>query len=383
MKPKGNDLKKILNDHSNWILSHGKMGRLADFTNRNLDKVHLEMANLPFAKLHNISLRSANLAGVNFRQAELLNVNLIDSDLDNANCEGANLLNSDLSFSNCIGANFADANLEGANFEGADLSETNFARAMLRDANFKNADLALAVMVDAKIGGANFEGALLSETNFTRAMLRNANFKNANLYETKFIGAILRDANFEGIDLEDTVLDKANFEGADLEGTVLDEANFEETYLKDFNGDNSYLLEDDFSAGNFFDQELNEITSYEADSNNHNFDKTTKKQRSSINSLKEDLFVDSNGVDPGMIEKAFIDLIEKIKSNIQLDQLKAICKQQHGIEKIDKIEFEQGDIIPHDGQVACRLDFKISISYNLSLLLDRKGKLIKKSDLKA
>ena len=343
MKPKENDLKKILNDHSNWILSHGKMGRLADFTNRNLDKVHLEMANLPFAKLHNTSLRSANLAGVNFRQAELLNVNLIDSDLDNANCEGANLSNSDLSFSNCIRANFADANLEGANFEGADLSETNFARAMLRDANFKNADLS----------------------------------------ETKFMGAILRDANFEGIDFGDTVLDKANFEDADLEGTVLDEANFEETNLKDFNGDNSYLLEDDFSAGNFFDQELNEITSYEADSNNHNFDKTTKKQRSSINSLKEDLFVDSNSVDPGMIEKAFIDLIEKIKSNIHLDQLKAICKQQHGIEKIDKIEFEQGDIIPHDGQVACRLDFKISISYNLSLLLDRKGKLIKKSDLKA
>jgi hypothetical protein len=82
-----------------------------------------------------------------------------------------------------------------------------------------------------------------------------------------------------------------------------------------------------------------------------------------------------------MIEEAVIDLIEKVKSNIQLDQVKAICKHQHGIGKIDKIDFEHGDIVTHNGQVAFKLDFKIS--YNLSLLLDRKGKLINKADLKA
>jgi hypothetical protein len=38
--------------------------------------------------------------------------------------------------------------------------------------------------------------------------------------------------------------------------------------------------------------------------------------------------VDPNAVDSGMIEKAVIDLIKKIKSNIQLDQVKAIGKHQ-------------------------------------------------------
>ena len=91
--------------------------------------------------------------------------------------------------------------------------------------------------------------------------------------------------------------------------------------------------------------------------------------------------MDLNAVNPGMIEKAVSDLIEKVKSNIQLDQVKAICKHQPDIEKIDKIDFEHGDIVTHNGQVAFKLDFKIS--YNLSLLLDRKGKLINKADLKA
>jgi histidyl-tRNA synthetase len=81
------------------------------------------------------------------------------------------------------------------------------------------------------------------------------------------------------------------------------------------------------------------------------------------------------------LKMAVIDLIEKVKSNIQLDQVKAICKNQHGIEKIDKIDCIDGDIVTHNDQVAFKLDFKIS--YNLSLLLDRNGNFIKKADLNA
>ena len=91
--------------------------------------------------------------------------------------------------------------------------------------------------------------------------------------------------------------------------------------------------------------------------------------------------MDLNAVNPDMIEEAVSDLIEKVKSNIQFDQVKAICKPQDFIEKIDKIDFKHGDIVTNNGQVAFKLDFKIS--YNLSLLLDRKGKLINKADLKA
>ena len=84
--------------------------------------------------------------------------------------------------------------------------------------------------------------------------------------------------------------------------------------------------------------------------------------------------MDLSAVNPGMIEEAIIGLMEKLKSNIQLDQIKAICKHQHFIETIDKIDFKNGDIVTHDGEVAFKLDF--NISYNLSILVDRKGKLI-------
>jgi hypothetical protein len=57
-----------------------------------------------------------------------------------------------------------------------------------------------------------------------------------------------------------------------------------------------------------------------------------------------------------------------------------LCKNQNGLEKIDKIDISQGDIVTHNGQIAFKLDFKIS--YYLSLLLDRKGNLINKSGLK-
>jgi hypothetical protein len=85
--------------------------------------------------------------------------------------------------------------------------------------------------------------------------------------------------------------------------------------------------------------------------------------------------VDLAAVNPDTIEKAIGDLIDKVKSNVQLDQIKALCKNQYGLEKIDNINITQGDIVTHDGEVAFKLDFKIS--YNLSLLLDRKGNLIK------
>jgi hypothetical protein len=84
--------------------------------------------------------------------------------------------------------------------------------------------------------------------------------------------------------------------------------------------------------------------------------------------------VDLNAVNPGMIEEAVTDLIEKLKSKIQFDHVKKLCAHKHFIESIDKIDFTNGNIVIHDGKVAFKLDF--NITYNLSLLLDREGKLI-------
>lgn len=311
MNSKSDELIRKLNEHSTWVLSLGKTGRLADFKSWNLDKADLEMANLPFAKLHFASLRNANLSGVNFRQAELLNVSLINANLNGADLEGANLSEADLSFSNCTGANFCDVNLEGANFEGANLFKANFTRSILRGANFKGADLTYAEIVDANITGADFKGAKI--------------------------------------------------EAATFEGANLDKANFE-----------AYLPEAELKDTNISDPILKETKSQRAGINDHESDKT--KRRLSVKTAKEDLFVDSKSVNPNMIDEAVVDLIRKVKSSIHIDQVKARCKQQPDIEKIAKVDFEHGDIVTHNDQVAFKLDYRIS--YKLSLLLDRKGNLI-------
>jgi len=310
MKSNGDNLQKILNNHSNWILSLGKAGQLADFNSRNLDEASLEMANLPFAKLHFTSLRNANLSGVNFRQAELLHVNLSNANLVGADLEGANIAEGDFSFSKCMGANFCDANLEGANLEGANLVKANFTRTILRGAKFNGADLSFSEMVDSNIEGANFKGAKL---------------------------------------------ETANFGGANL-----DKANFEETSLKVFNID-EYLPRANLRDNIISNSLTNETT-------------ISGFLIKNYKSEKGGLSMDLNAVNPGMIEEAIIGLMEKLKSNVQLDQIKAICKHQHAIETIDKFDFKNGDIVTHDGEVAFKLDF--NISYNLSILVDRMGKLI-------
>jgi hypothetical protein len=144
--------------------------------------------------------------------------------------------------------------------------------------------------------------------------------------------------------------------------------------LRGHNVGDTNLPETDHEDTNFSDSILKEIKSQEIGLNNQNFDKTTLNRRSNIKLSKEDIFVDLNAVKPGMIEEAIVDLIEKLKSTIQFDQVKAICAHKHFIESIDKIDFKNGDIVAHDGEVAFKLDF--NISYNLSLLLDREGKLI-------
>jgi len=330
MKANGNNLKRILNNHSNWILSLGKTGILADFNGSNLDEANLEMANLPFAKFHLASLKNANLSGVNFRQAELLHVKLSNAKLDGADLEGANIAEGDFSFSKCTGANFCDANLEGANFEGANLVNANFTRAILRGAKFEGADLSFSEIVDANLEGANFKGAKLEATNFG--------------------------------------------------GTNLDKANFEETSLKVLNID-EYLQKPNL-RGNIISDSLTKETTISAPLiKNNKSEKADRDSTSDTKSSKEDLVVKLAAVNQDTIEKAIGDLIDKIKSNVQLDQVKTLCRHQHGLERIDKIDISRGDIVTHNGQLAFKLDFKIS--YNLCLLLDRKGNLINNSDYKA
>jgi uncharacterized protein YjbI with pentapeptide repeats len=307
------DLDKILLDHSVWVLSKGRSGKLADFRNNSLDGVNLEMANLPFAEMQSASLKGAYLQGANFRKAKLMQAKLTGARLDGADFEEANLPGADLRFSVCTGANFTGANLRRSNFVGA------------------------------KLEYANFNGA----------DLRGANFKNTNL---SFVD--LREANLENVNFEETNLDEAKFEGANLKGV-----NFEKTIYQ----------KSEFSGAIFSDPIINGLKVNETGFTELDFKNLISKSGTPVKTKKEHLSVDSIAINQDMIEVAFRELIDKIKSNITDDQLKAICVEHYGIDNIDRIDFERGNIVTHGDQISIKLDFKIS--HTLSILIDRKGNL--------
>jgi uncharacterized protein YjbI with pentapeptide repeats len=303
----------MLNDHRIWLLSCGKDGKLADFNGWNLNNANLEFVDFSFALLNNVSLKNANLWGAHFTSAELKGADL----------GGAKILGGNLSGAQCEGTNFADANLEDANLEYANLYKTNFTGASLRRARFKGANISSSKMIDAYLEGTDFKGAKIEATNF--------------------------------------------------EGANIDDAKFEETQRKALN------IKKDLPYAKFKDDtmpnlQLSKTDSSEVGAKNHKSDMVTLNRTSNIKSAKEDLTVDLNAVDSAIIEAAINDLMEKLKSNIQLDQLKAICKQQGFIESIDKIDFKKGDLVMYDGQVAFKLNF--NITHNFGLLVDRKGKFI-------
>jgi len=305
------DLDKILLDHSVWVLSKGRSGNLANLKNSGLDGANLEMANLPFAEMQSASLKGAYLQGANFRKANLMQAKLSGARLDGADFEGANLSEADLRFSVCAGANFTDANLKGSDFVGSNLEHVNFKGADLRGANFKNAKLLFVDMREANLDNANFEGANLNEANFEGANLKGVNFEKTIYQISELSGAIYSGSTANGLKLLET---------------------------------------------GFTDLDLNNLIT---------------KSGEPVKTTKEDLSVDSIAINQDVIEAAFRELIDKIKSHINDDQIKTICAEQYGIDSIDKIDFEQGNIVTYGDHVSIKLDFKIS--HTISLLIDRKG----------
>ena len=311
---RGKDLDKILFDHSVWILSKGRSGTLANLEGSSLNGVNLEMANLPLARMKSVSLKGAYLQGANFRKSRLNQAQLSGARLDGADCEGADLAGADLSFTQCAGTNFAAADLGGSNFAGAKLTEVNFRGTDLRGVNFKNARLSFIDMREARLENVSFEGADLYEANFEGAYLKGINLEQARYEKADFKGAIFSDHMADNIEL------------ADREFTELDLENL------------------------------------------------IKESGVKVKSEREDLSMESITINQDLLAGAFRELIDKVKSNLSDEQVKSICKAQQGVEAIENIAFAQGDIVTHNGQVAVKLDFRIS--YLLSLLIDRRGNCI-------
>ena len=95
------ELKKILKDHSDWLMDNNVGSRA------NLRGAYLSGADLCGADLRDADLSGADLRGADLRGAELRGAYLSDADLSGADLRGADLLGADLS-----GADLSYANLD-------------------------------------------------------------------------------------------------------------------------------------------------------------------------------------------------------------------------------------------------------------------------------
>jgi hypothetical protein len=214
----------------------------------------------------------------------------------------------------------------------------------------------------ARLDGADFEGADLSGADLRFTICKGTSFVNSNLSSSKFVKADLLDVNFKGTNLQG-----ANFKNANISYYDLSKAN-----LKNVKFEGAYLDETNFTSKHFSDAKENELKLSETDFTIQDLNKLISESGIKIAPKKEDVLVDSIAIDQALLEEALRGLIDKIKSNISDDQVKEIFKEQYGIEKIDRINFERGDVVTKNEQVSFKLDSLISCT--LSLLIDRSGK---------
>jgi hypothetical protein len=68
------------------------------------------------------------------------------------------------------------------------------------------------------------------------------------------------------------------------------------------------------------------------------------------------------------------ELFERIKSNINLDRVREICADLYGVKDIHSLDFKNGDIVVHDGQIAYKIEF--DVRFAVPLLIDEEGNLL-------
>jgi hypothetical protein len=69
------------------------------------------------------------------------------------------------------------------------------------------------------------------------------------------------------------------------------------------------------------------------------------------------------------------ELLEKFKSNLDLDKVKTVYREKFGLEMIDNVELiGANEILSHDGQIALPVRFKLS--FDSQMMIDLKGNCI-------
>jgi hypothetical protein len=77
-------------------------------------------------------------------------------------------------------------------------------------------------------------------------------------------------------------------------------------------------------------------------------------------------------IDGKVMQSVMSGVADQIKSKIDLNQVKKLCKKQYGIETINGIEHKDANIVVIKNQVACRLD--LEVRFPMSILISTKEK---------
>ena len=75
-------------------------------------------------------------------------------------------------------------------------------------------------------------------------------------------------------------------------------------------------------------------------------------------------------IDRQVMQSVMSGVADQIKSKIDLNQVKKLCKKQYGIETIGGIECKDANIVVIENQVACRLD--LEVRFPMSILISTK-----------
>jgi len=153
------DLKQVVKDHENWLLTSGKEGAKANFVNEKLSGADLQDVVLTNANMKHVDLGDALLKNASFEWADLRQAYLSGADMSGACLHGAKLRHADLSLSRLEEADLRAADLAGANLKGARLDDADFTGANLLGANFEATDMKKA----QGISQGQFDKALANE----------------------------------------------------------------------------------------------------------------------------------------------------------------------------------------------------------------------------
>jgi len=142
----------------------------------NLQKSHLEGAQLHGAHLESASLISANLEGAAMESVGLAGASLLGATLDGARLDFASLDHADLDDVSARKTSFSDVTARGATVSG-DFTDAALDGANLRDANLRGGRFIGADLSGAVLSGANVRDADFTRAKFDKADLRGVNFQ--------------------------------------------------------------------------------------------------------------------------------------------------------------------------------------------------------------